>query len=103
MNLLIYSFIILFSSLSFAQSSNVDSLIDKIAFQYAGEIGKYSIGIGKKINKYYSLSLHYGFVPPTWHPETWEILTRSWANPSRFVAHESGVTAQGVNLSAPSS
>jgi len=37
--------------------------VENIIFQHAGDIGKYSIGSGKQINKYYSLSFHYGFVP----------------------------------------
>lgn len=61
MPLLIYS-IILFFSFNVNVSANP---IDKVVFQYAGEIGKYSFGVGKKINKYYSLSLHYGIVPAT--------------------------------------
>ena len=38
---------------------------DKIIMQYAGDIGKYSAGVGRQLNKYYSFSLHYGVVPKT--------------------------------------
>jgi hypothetical protein len=36
---------------------------NKIIFQYAGDIGKYSLGYGKQVNKIYSFSLHYGLAP----------------------------------------
>jgi hypothetical protein len=39
------------------------SAFDTAIFQYAGDIGKYSLGAGKQVNEYYSLSLHYGFTP----------------------------------------
>ncbi len=65
MRLLIYSFIIsfLFTTNVLADVSLYEN--NRIILQYAGEIGKYSVGIGKRINKYYSLSVHYGFVPAT--------------------------------------
>lgn len=38
---------------------------ESLLIQYAGDIGKYSIGASKNINNYYSISLHYGYVPST--------------------------------------
>lgn len=58
MRLLIYSFIaLLISNYTLAQENN-------FILQYAGDIGKYSAGIGKSLTKNYRISLHYGFVPP---------------------------------------
>lgn len=37
---------------------------NKIVFQYAGEIGKYSVGFEREITSIYSISAHYGVVPP---------------------------------------
>ena len=55
MRLLIYSLILIFS-----QSANA---LNQAIFQYAGEIGKYSFGVGDDFNKYYTYSFHYGYVP----------------------------------------
>ena len=36
----------------------------QIITQYAGDIGKYSIGFGQEFSSWYSYSFHYGIVPP---------------------------------------
>ncbi len=51
------TFLILFSLPSYAFK------FENIIFQYAGEIGKYSLGTEKHFTDYYSLSFHYGIVP----------------------------------------
>lgn len=57
MRLLIYS--VLASFLFTTKSLAYDHLL----MQYAGEIGKYSIGYGKDFTDFYRLSFHYGYVP----------------------------------------
>tara|TARA_B100001971_G_scaffold215193_1_gene260047 strand:- start:136113 stop:136637 length:525 start_codon:yes stop_codon:yes gene_type:complete len=57
MNSLIYKFLILFLLSTPAFGFN------QAIVQYAGEIGKYSFGIGDDYNKTYHYSFHYGYVP----------------------------------------
>ncbi len=57
MRLLIFNFFL------FLTYSSPTVGMDSIIFQYAGDIGKYSFGVGKKLLPYYSVSLHYGIVP----------------------------------------
>jgi hypothetical protein len=57
MRSLIFSLFVLLANKSYGQDYN------KAVIQHAGEIGQVSFGLGKKINKYYSFSVHYGFVP----------------------------------------
>jgi hypothetical protein len=60
MRLLSFSFFLsLISLLTYANTSSHDEIV----FQYAGDIGKYSIGYGQQVNSRYSFRLHYGVVP----------------------------------------
>ena len=57
MRLLIYSALasFLFTFKAFAY--------EQLVLQYAGDIGKFSLGYGKDLTDYYRISFHYGYVP----------------------------------------
>jgi hypothetical protein len=59
MRLLAFSYILLFSLNVFALKVESNEMI----FQYAGDIGKYSVGYGKQFNSVYGIRVHYGIVP----------------------------------------
>jgi hypothetical protein len=65
MRSLIYSFIITFLFTGNTFAIELSNPVDRVIFQYAGDIGKYSAGLGNRVNDWYSLSLHYGVVPKT--------------------------------------
>lgn len=62
MNLLSFSLLLVVSTSVFADK-NKSYKGNEIAIQYAGDIGKYSIGYGKRFNDIYTLRLFYGIVP----------------------------------------
>lgn len=44
-------------------SNSYGNSYNKAVIQHAGEIGKFSFGLGRRVSEYYSFSAHYGFVP----------------------------------------
>lgn len=80
MRLLIYSFLaLLLSNFTYAQDNS-------FILQYAGDIGKYSAGIGKSLTKNYRVSFHYGIVPPS--PVQNKIETYTFKNSYSLFSYE---------------